>query len=132
MYRQFCKEAGEFLVTNLTLTDLNSCAPSTTDSAMARDRAEQLAELLKAVADPTRLQLLALIENSNEQQSCVCDLTEPLRLSQPTVSHHLKVLMNAGLLSREKRGTWVWYRLNQVRWAQLAELFRGTDQPTDR
>lgn len=112
------------MVTNLTLTDLNSCAPSTSDSAMAREHAEQLAVLLKAVADPTRLQLLALIEGSNEQQSCVCDLTEPLQLSQPTVSHHLKVLTEAGLVSREKRGTWVWYRLNQDRWGQLAQVFR--------
>ena len=112
------------MVTNLTLTDLNACAPSATSSTIAREHAEQLAVLLKAVADPTRLQVLAWIESSNEQQSCVCDLTEPLQLSQPTVSHHLKVLTEAGLVSREKRGTWVWYRLNQERWSQLAELFR--------
>lgn len=112
------------MVTNLTLTDLNSCAPSATTPAIAREHAEQLAGLLKAVADPTRLQLLALIEGTAEQQSCVCDLTEPLQLSQPTVSHHLKVLTEAGLLAREKRGTWVWYRLNQERWSQLSDLFR--------
>lgn len=112
------------MVTNLTITDLNACAPSSTSPALAREHAEQLALLLKAVADPTRLQLLALIENSNDQQSCVCDLTEPLQLSQPTVSHHLKVLTDAGILTREKRGTWVWYRLNQDRWEKLAELFK--------
>lgn len=112
------------MVTNLTITDLNACAPSNTSPALAREHAEQLALLLKAVADPTRLQLLALIENSNDQQSCVCDLTEPLQLSQPTVSHHLKVLTDAGILTREKRGTWVWYRLDQDRWAKLAELFK--------
>lgn len=115
------------MVTNLTLTDLNACAPSATSdnsSTIAREYAEQLAVLLKAVADPTRLQLLALIESSSEQQSCVCDLTEPLQLSQPTVSHHLKVLAEAGLVNREKRGTWVWYQLNQDRWSQLANLFR--------
>lgn len=114
------------MVTELTLTDLNACAPSTNNSTMAREHAEQLAGLLKAVADPTRLQLLALIERSAEQQSCVCDLTEPLQLSQPTVSHHLKVLTEAGLLTREKRGTWVWYQLDQERWSQLARLFRST------
>lgn len=78
------------------------------------------------MADPTRLQLLALIEGSADQQSCVCDLTEPLQLSQPTVSHHLKVLAEAGLLTREKRGTWVWYQLNQERWLKLSELFQST------
>lgn len=113
-------------MTKLAVTDLNACAPSSSsaDPALARENAEQLAGLLKAVADPTRLQLLAMIEKSDLQQSCVCDLTEPLQLSQPTVSHHLKILTEAGLVDRDKRGTWVWYRLNQERWTQLAALFR--------
>ena len=115
-------------MTKLAVTDLNACAPTlgVTETALARENAEQLAALLKAVADPTRLQLLAMIEKSDLQQSCVCDLTEPLQISQPTVSHHLKILTEAGLVTREKRGTWVWYRLNQERWTQLASLFSAS------
>ena len=88
-----------------------------------RPQAEQLATLLKAIADPTRLQLISYINASNNSEACVCNLTEPLALSQPTVSHHLKVLAEAGLIEREKRGTWVWYSVNQDRWQQLAKLF---------
>jgi ArsR family transcriptional regulator len=78
--------------------------------------------LLKAIADPTLIQLLSLINASNNSEACVCNLTEPLALTQPTVSHHLKVLTDAGLIEREKRGTWVWYSVNQDRWRQLSKL----------
>ena len=71
--------------------------------------AEQLAGLLKAVADPARLRLLSLVADGGE--TCVCDLTGPVGLSQPTVSHHLRVLVEAGLLTREQRGKWAYYRL---------------------
>jgi len=70
-----------------------------------------LSRLLKAVADPTRLQLISLIKAAPGGEACVCDLTEPLGLRQPTVSHHLKVLVEAGLVSRERRATWMWYAL---------------------
>jgi ArsR family transcriptional regulator len=83
-----------------------------------------LARLLKAVADPARLQLLALIKASADGESCVCDLTEPLGLSQPTVSHHLKVLTEAGLLTREKRGTWAWFSVVPERLAEIAAVLR--------
>jgi ArsR family transcriptional regulator, arsenate/arsenite/antimonite-responsive transcriptional repressor len=73
------------------------------------DAADRVAPLLKALADPVRLRLLSLVLASGE--SCVCDLTAPVGLSQPTVSHHLKVLADAGILAREKRGKWAWYRL---------------------
>jgi ArsR family transcriptional regulator len=89
---------------------------------MDRDTAEDLARLLKAVADPARLQLLALIRSSENGESCVCDLTEPLGLSQPTVSHHLKVLTDAGILVREKRGTWAWFAIAPGRLAELAAV----------
>jgi ArsR family transcriptional regulator len=84
-----------------------------------------MAAALKAVADPTRLQILAMIAASENQESCVCNLTEPLDLTQPTISHHLKKLAEAGLISGERRGTWVWYSLNRERWAQIANLFNA-------
>ncbi|WP_433332896.1 ArsR/SmtB family transcription factor [Spirillospora sp. CA-294931] len=78
---------------------------------MNRDEAERIARILKAIADPTRLQLLSLIQSSPDRQACVCDLTAPLALTQPTISHHLKILTDAGLLTRDKRGSWSWYTL---------------------
>jgi ArsR family transcriptional regulator len=84
-----------------------------------------MATSLKAVADPTRLQILAMIAASENQESCVCNLTEPLDLTQPTISHHLKKLAEAGLISGERRGTWVWYSLNRERWGQIANLFNA-------
>ena len=83
--------------------------------------AEQLAGVLKAVADPARLQLLALIRTAGS--ACACDLTEPVGLSQPTVSHHLKVLAKAGLVHREQRGQWAWFRVDEERMRSLAGLF---------
>lgn len=73
--------------------------------------AERLAALLKAIAEPTRLRLVSLVAAQADAEACVCDLTEPVGLSQPTVSHHLKVLVDAGLLTREQRGKWAYYRL---------------------
>ena len=80
------------------------------DSPLGEAEAEQLAALLKVVADPARLRLLGLIAGAPGGEACVCELTEPLGLSQPTVSHHLKVLTNAGLLTREQRGIWAYFR----------------------
>lgn len=107
---------------SLTPIDVASCAPEGLSAPLGRPEAEQLALLLKAVADPTRIQLISLINASKNAEACVCNLTEPLSLTQPTVSHHLKVLAEAGLIDREKRGTWVWYSVNQNRWQQLAKL----------
>ena len=73
--------------------------------------AERLAAALKVIADPTRLRLLSLIQAQPGGEACQCNLTEPLGLSQPTVSHHLKVLVQAGLLAREQRGSWAYYRV---------------------
>lgn len=114
----------------MTITDKAECCSPTTPMTLAqpisRDDAEQLAIQLKAVADPTRLQLVAFISASKSSEACVCDLTESFDLTQPTISHHLKVLTDAGLVSKEKRGTWSWYSVNQDRWAQLAALFNTT------
>lgn len=107
----------------LPVLDLKSCAPARGSEPMARSKAEETAAILKAVADPTRLQILAMIAATENQSSCVCDLTVPLNLTQPTVSHHIKKLSEVGLVNRERRGTWVWYSLNRERWAQIAKLF---------
>ncbi|MFF8843422.1 ArsR/SmtB family transcription factor [Streptomyces sp. NPDC015127] len=77
-----------------------------------REEAERMAATLKAIADPTRLQILRLIERAPAGEACVCDLTDCLGLRQPTVSHHLKIMTDAGLLSRERRGTWAWFSVN--------------------
>lgn len=86
------------------------CAPLTRETITAAD-AEVFARRLKALADPVRLRLVSIVAASEGQEACVCDLTEPVGLSQPTVSHHLKILTEAGYLSRSKRGTWAYYRL---------------------
>lgn len=115
-------------MTMMTLTpgDVSTCAPQGLAAPIDRPGAEQLALLLKAIADPTRIQLISLINASSNAESCVCNLTEPLGLTQPTVSHHLKILSDAGLIDREKRGTWVWYRLNQDRWQQVTNLLASS------
>lgn len=77
-----------------------------------RAEAERRAGLLKALADPVRLQLLNIISASPAHEACVCDMTEAVQVSQPTVSHHLKTLVDAGILTRERRGSWAWFRLN--------------------
>ncbi|NES28008.1 metalloregulator ArsR/SmtB family transcription factor [Micromonospora terminaliae] len=87
-----------------------------------RADAERLAGVLKAVADPARLRLLSLIQSAPEGEASVSDLTAPLGLSQPTVSHHLRILTEAGLLEREKRGVWAYYRLVPSAIAAIAEL----------
>ena len=75
-----------------------------------RTVAQDLAKVFKALGDPTRVKLMAMIAGSSDGERCVCDLTEPVGLSQPTVSHHMKLLVEAGLVEREQRGRWVYYR----------------------
>jgi ArsR family transcriptional regulator len=86
------------------------CAPPVTAPLGVED-ATALARSMKALADPTRLRLLSLVAAHEGGEACVCDLTDPVGLSQPTVSHHLKVLVDAGLLTRDKRGVWAYYAL---------------------
>ncbi len=88
-----------------------ACCASVLRARLRRDDAEELATAFKAIADPGRLRLLSFIAAQPDAEACVCHLVEPLGLSQPTVSHHLKVLTEAGLLARERRGTWMFYRL---------------------
>lgn len=86
------------------------CAPLTAGVLDEHD-AEELAGLFKVLADPARLRLLSLVAAAPTGEACACDLVEPIGRSQPTVSHHLSLLVDAGLLSREKRGRWAWYRV---------------------
>ncbi|TNB67689.1 helix-turn-helix transcriptional regulator [Arthrobacter sp. BB-1] len=85
------------------------CSPA--EPALSAAEAQRKAAVFKALADPNRLRLLSIVKAAEGGESCVCDLTEPLALGQPTVSHHLKILVDAGLLNREKRGTWAYYSL---------------------
>ncbi|GAA2625172.1 hypothetical protein GCM10010411_72210 [Actinomadura fulvescens] len=91
--------------------DEDTCQEHVELVPMERAEAERAARMLKAVSDPTRLQLLSMIQSSPKGEACVCDLTKPLGLTQPTVSHHLKLLADAGLLTRDKRGIWVWFAI---------------------
>ncbi|MFC7787748.1 metalloregulator ArsR/SmtB family transcription factor [Microbacterium sp. MAHUQ-60] len=113
------------MVTMLEVTDVTAprgatcCAPLVKEPITPAD-ADQLSRALKALADPARLRLLSIVASSEGQEACVCDLIEPVGLSQPTVSHHLKVLTEAGFLSRSKRGTWAYYRLRPDALASVA------------
>ena len=95
----------------LPLTDVTACCAPLTREAISADNAEKLARTLKAIADPARLRLISMVAAHDDAEACVCDLTEPLGLGQPTVSHHMKILVEAGIFSRDKRGTWAYYRL---------------------
>ncbi len=99
------------------------CAPVTTD-VLDDEQAEVLAKSFAALADPVRLKLLSFIASSEYEEVCACDLLEPSGRSQPTVSHHMKVLVDAGLVSREKRGLWVWYRVVPERLDALRAVLR--------
>ena len=103
---------------------LAKCCSGPVAAPLDRTEAESVATLLKAVADPVRLQLVSIVRAAEGQEACACDLTPAVGLSQPTVSHHLKVLTEAGLLTRERRGTWAWFRLVPERLDDLAGIFR--------
>ena len=97
------------------------CAPLTAQP-LSMEQAEQVAPLLKALADPVRLRLMSLVASREGGEACICDLNDAFDLSQPTISHHMKVLHEAGLVDRDKRGVWVYYRLRPQALASLAAL----------
>lgn len=90
---------------------------------MSAEQAAQVAPLLKALADPVRLRLMSMVLSHENAEACVCDLLPAFDLSQPTISHHLKVLHESGLLNREKRGVWVYYQARPDAMAAMATLF---------
>ncbi|MFJ4107994.1 ArsR/SmtB family transcription factor [Oerskovia enterophila] len=116
--------------TDLTLAPAGTagaacCAPLVRQAADPQT-ARALAHTFKALADPTRVQLLSIVASHEGGEACVCDLTEPVGLSQPTVSHHLKILVDAGLLTREQRGRWAYYSLIPGALTQLATTLTET------
>ena len=111
----------------LVLTPLQTvacCSPLVAEP-ISPEAAERVTPLLKAIADPVRLRLLSLVAAHADGEACVCDLNDAFDLSQPTISHHLKVLHEAGLLDRTKRGVWVYYRARREALADLAALIGG-------
>ncbi len=105
-----------------TLALEEECCPAVLASPLSEGRAEELARDFAVLADPVRLRLLSLLASAAAGEACVCELVEPLARSQPTVSHHLKVLADAGLIVGEKRGRWVWYRPVPARLGHLSNV----------
>lgn len=95
--------------TGLPLVVDASCCTPVAGSVLDLDAAERLARSFKALGDPTRVRLLSLIAAAESGEACICDLTAPVGLSQPTVSHHMRLLVEAGLVTREQRGRWAYY-----------------------
>jgi ArsR family transcriptional regulator len=101
-------------------SDLALCCAPVTGGVLSDSAAERLAHLFKALSDPSRVKLISLIAASEDGEACACDLTEPVGLSQPTVSHHMRILVDAGLVAREQRGKWAYYRVVDHALVQLA------------
>jgi ArsR family transcriptional regulator, arsenate/arsenite/antimonite-responsive transcriptional repressor len=112
-------------VLELTPAQSVACCSPLVQEPLSGEQAERIAPLLKAIADPVRLRLLSLVASCAGQEACVCDLNDAFDLSQPTISHHLKVLHQVGLLDREKRGVWVYYRAKPAALADLGSLLGG-------
>ncbi len=96
--------------TELPVRALEECCPAVLSSPLTEAKAEELAVAFGVLADPVRLRLLSLVASAEAGEACVCELVAPLGRSQPTISHHLKILADAGLIEGDKRGRWVWYR----------------------
>jgi ArsR family transcriptional regulator len=105
-----------------TIAVIAACCPPLLAEPLSAGDAEQLAAPLKALADPARLRILSLIQAQPDGEACVCHLTEPLDLTQGTVSHHLRVLREAGLVERDQRGSWAFYRVVPESLAALRTL----------
>jgi ArsR family transcriptional regulator len=105
---------------------IEACCSPVTAGVLDEDQAAELAALFKVLADPARIRLLSMIAAAEAGEACACDLVEPLGRSQPTVSHHLSLLVDAGLLEREKRGRWAWYRVVP----EALDALRGSLAPT--
>jgi len=106
----------------VTAADSAACCAPLSAQPLTTEQADQVAPLLKALADPVRLRLMSLVASHPGGEACVCDLTGAFDLSQPTISHHLKVLHDSGLLARERRGVWVYYRARTEALASLGAL----------
>jgi ArsR family transcriptional regulator len=110
----------------LTPADSAACCSPMSAQPLTMKQAEQVAPLMKALADPVRLRLMSLVASHQGGEACVCDLNDAFDLSQPTISHHLKVLYEAGLVDREKRGVWVYYQARPQALAAIGVLIGCT------
>lgn len=99
--------------------EAGTCCPSVLSAPLAADEAAELARGFTALADPVRLRVLSLLAAAPDGEVCVCDFVAPLGRSQPTISHHLKILSEAGLVHSDRRGKWAWYSLDRARLARL-------------
>jgi ArsR family transcriptional regulator len=109
--------------------ELAACCTPLAGEVLDTAAAEQLAAVLKVLAEPTRLRLLSLIAANQDSEECICNLTDVVGVSQPTVSHHMRLLVDAGLLEREQRGKWAYYRLVPGALDALAGLLTKVAQP---
>jgi ArsR family transcriptional regulator len=119
----------------MTLPLADECCAPLLREPLTPDQAESLARLLKALADPVRLRLVSMVAAHEGGEACVCELTEPLGLTQPTISHHLKILVDAGIFTRDKRGVWAYYALVPGTLSTLAAILRppsGAELGADR
>ena len=105
-------------------TDAAACCSAVTGGVLTVAEAERIAHTFKALGDPARVRLLSLIAASDGGEACICDLTGPVGLSQPTVSHHMRLLVDAGLATREQRGRWAYYRVVTDTLEQAARTLR--------
>ena len=101
------------------------CCPSVLAAPLDPDAATELAAGFSALSDPVRLRVLSMLAASPDGEVCVCEFVEPLGRSQPTISHHMRILSQAGLVSGDRRGKWVWYSLDRDRLAQLRAAIDG-------
>jgi ArsR family transcriptional regulator len=113
---------NSLLLTVISPAETAACCAPLTAQPLSMEQAEQVAPLLKALADPVRLRLLSLTASRQGGEACICDLNAAFDLSQPTISHHMKVLHEAGLVDRDKRGVWVYYQVRPQALAALAAL----------
>lgn len=108
-----------------TTIEANTCCVPRITSSLTAEDAERVSRVFKALGDPTRVRLLSLIAAGAGGEACICDLTEPVGLSQGTVSHHMKLLTDAGLVTREQRGKWAYFALNDGALEAAADALRS-------
>ena len=129
--RQLIGDNGVMMPIPQTLEPEMACSAPLVREPLADAEAHALAAMFKALAEPARLRLLSLIASHQGGEACVCDLTEPVDLSQPTVSHHLKIHTDAGLITRDKRGRWAYYAVASDALDALGEVLRVEHKDKD-
>ncbi len=112
----------------LPLVAMDACCAPLVREPLTQDQAVELSHLFKAMADPVRLRLLSLIASHAGGEACVCDLTDAFDLTGPTISHHLKVLRESGLITGDRRGTWIYYRVHPEVLARLSVVLTTTGE----